>query len=340
MQNFQRVPFDEIRGRLAKILRREGVPEEGASKLAEIYSTNSLEGVPSHGVHMFPWIVEKIRSGRVTPGAEPQRESKLGAWERWDGNQGPGPLNSLCCTDRAIELAMEHGLGGVALRHTNHWGRAAYYGYHAVKSGVLFLAWTNTTPVMPAWGTMERSVGNNPLVMAFPSEPWPMVLDMAMSQFSMGRLRTTALLEEQLPVDGGYDEAGSLTRDPVAISHTRRSLPIGFWKGSGLALMLDLFATAMTGGKSTAAISRLDHEDDASQFYLAIRLMEDGGHGSPSVLADEAIALIRSVQQDPATGPFRFPGEGAQRRREENLQKGVPISEKALARIREIEQPG
>src|SRR5205823_1096144 len=142
-------------------------------------------------------------------------------------------------------------LGCVALKNTNHWMRGGSYGWQAAEAGVIGICWTNTMPNLPPWGASDQRLGNNPLVIAVPRPPGHVVLDMAMSQFSYGALASYRLRGEQLPVAGGFDIDGQLTRDPAAIEHSGRPLPIGFWKGSGLALMLDMLAALLSGGRAT-----------------------------------------------------------------------------------------
>jgi 3-dehydro-L-gulonate 2-dehydrogenase len=113
------------------------------------------------------------------------------------------------------------------------------------------ICWTNTPPNLPPWGDKVPRLGNNPLVVAVPRKLGHVVLDMAMSQFSYGALTTHIKRGEMLPVDGGFDLDGNLTRDPGAIESSQRPLPIGYWKGSGFSLVLDLVAAMMAGGLAT-----------------------------------------------------------------------------------------
>ena len=161
-----RVPFDEACRRLTHVFRREGVPEDDAATLAEILATNSLEG------SCFPWSAllrlyfEWIERRQDLRNARPSLVAAFAGWEQWDGNRGPGPLNALRSTDRAMELAVGHGVGMVALRNTTHWTRAGYYGQRAARAGFGYIGWTNTYAVMPPWGSSRPRLGNNPIVFA------------------------------------------------------------------------------------------------------------------------------------------------------------------------------
>ncbi len=189
------------------------------------------------------------------PRPKPEATARFGALERWDGRRGPGNLNALAAMDRAIALGREHGIGCVALGNTNHWMRGGTYGWQAAEAGLIGICWTNTMPNLPPWGGAERAIGNNPLVIAVPRAAGPVVLDMAMSQFSYGTLESYRKRGELLPVDGGFDAEGNLTRDPAAIEKSWRPLPIGYWKGSGLAVVLDMIAAMMSLGQATHQIA-------------------------------------------------------------------------------------
>src|SRR5206468_5083874 len=144
--------------------------------------------------------------------------------ERWDGGRGVGNLNAYACMEAAISLARRHGIGCVALANTNHWMRGGTYGWQAADAGLIGMCWTNTLPNLPPWGATVPRIGNNPLVIAVPRGKGTgehVVLDMAMSQFSYGALASYRRRHEALPVPGGFDESGELTRDPEAIENSR-----------------------------------------------------------------------------------------------------------------------
>ena len=242
----------------------------------------------------------------------------------------PGPLSALGTTDRALELAREHGVGVVALRNTNHWTRPDYFGHRAARAGFGFLCWANTPAVMPVWGGSEPRLGNNPLVLAVPSGDTPVVLDMALSQFSIGRLHTTKSAGETLPVPGGYDESGELSHDPAAILASGRSLPIGYWKGAGLALMLDLLGSTLAGGNTTLDRTREAPHDSVCQVFIAFDLARRVGGNA---VADTVWRVIDDLQSSMPDGVFRFPGEGVASRTTENMQLGVPVDETVWATI-------
>jgi 3-dehydro-L-gulonate 2-dehydrogenase len=248
-----------------------------------------------------------------------------GPLERWDGKIGPGNLNAHHCMDRTIALAREHGMGCVALANTNHWMRGGSYGWQAADAGMIGICWTNTLPNLPPWGAADPRVGNNPLVIAVPRADGHVVLDMAMSQFSYGTLASYRMRGELLPMDGGFDSNGQLTRVPGDIEDSNRPLPIGFWKGSGLALMLDLVAALLSGGKATHQIAtEPERENGLSQVFIALDASSLNPNRTPSRIADQVIEYFQ-LPPNSAGERVRYPGQRVLATRKENLAHGIPV---------------
>jgi 3-dehydro-L-gulonate 2-dehydrogenase len=321
-----RVAYQELESALAEALLSLGFTATRADLCARLFAETTRDGVYTHGLSRFPRFLATIRNGSVNPQAEPSLVAAFGGLERWDGNAGPGNLNAWASMQRAIVLAQEHGIGAVALANTNHWMRGGTYGWQAADEGVFALCFTNTLPNLPAWGTTVPVLGNNPLVVAIPRPAGNIVLDMAMSQFSYGALAAYTKSGSLLPVPGGYDTTGALTTDPAAIESSQRALPIGFWKGSGLSMTLDLIAAMLSGGNAT---HQLDHdplrETGLSQVFLAIDPTRIGDPASLTAIAEGVLADLRQATPEVLGRPARYPGEQTLRLRGENLAKGVPV---------------
>jgi len=320
-----RIPYDELFSVLLKILLNLGFHEDRARLCGQLFAETSRDGVYSHGLNRFPQFVRMIKSGVVIVNAQLQLAASLGALERWNGNSGPGNLNAWHSMERAIAISREHGLGCVALANTNHWMRGGTYGWQAAEAGVIGICWTNTLPNLPPWGATDARVGNNPLIIAVPRTTGHVVLDMAMSQFSFGALASYRMRGEQLPVEGGFDSTGKLTRDPAAIEVSKRPLPIGYWKGSGLALLLDMVAALLSGGRATHQITPIpERETNISQVFLALDPGTVAPSGSHDNIADEIIEHLQ-LKRSASEKEVRYPGERVLQTRKKNLVEGVPV---------------
>ncbi len=322
-----RVSYSEMKELFRGMLVKRGFSPEKAEAAAEIFADNSCDGVASHGLNRFPRFISYIESGSVDFRAEPEREAAFGALERWNGNLGVGCTNAAFAVKRAMKLASEYGVGCVAMRNTNHWMRGGTYGLIAARAGFAAICWTNTTANVPAWGAKSCNVGNNPLVAAFPGPEGPMVMDGALAQYSYGALEAAMTAGRSLPFPGGFDKDGKLTSDPGAILETQRVLPIGFWKGSGYALLLDAIGAALSGGLTVPDVGRRKDETALTQVFIALSLEKTSAREEVAAMAARLLSDFRAAEPAEEGVPFFYPGEKAARLRKENLEKGVPVDE-------------
>jgi 3-dehydro-L-gulonate 2-dehydrogenase len=330
-----RVPYQEVCDVLARTLLKLGFTQERARLCAQLFADTSRDGVYSHGLDRFPRFVRGIRKGLVAVHAKPELIFGRGSLERWNGNSGPGNLNAHHCMARAIAISRQHGIACVALANTNHWMRGGTYGWQAAEAGVIGICWTNTMPNLPPWGASDPRVGNNPVIIAVPRPQGHVVLDMAMSQFSYGALASYRARDELLPLDGGFDSHGQLTRDPGAIEASGRPLPIGYWKGSGLALMLDLMAGLLSVGKFTHQIpADAEEESKLSQVFIALDLSSFTDSQAAAHLADQVIQHFQFPER--AGEQVRYPGQRVLETRSENMARGIPVEASIWNEIKEI----
>ena len=330
-----RVPYPELHDALRRALETTGLAPERADLSARLIADASRDGVHSHGLNLFPRLMRMIRAGTVDVSAVPERIAASGAVERWDGRRGVGNLNAHHSMAAAIALAREHGLGCVALANTNHWMRGGTYGWQAADAGVIGICWTNTLPNLPPWGAADPRVGNNPIVIAVPRTSGHVVLDMALSQFSYGALAAYRTRGEQLPVPGGFDTHGALTRDPAEIEASKRPLPIGFWKGSALSIVLDMIAAVLSGGRATHEVPAGPEAETAlSQVFIAIDLASFPGAGDADSIVNAIVEHLQPASRDGER--VRYPGERTLETRRQNLADGIPVDPSVWAFVQSL----
>jgi len=328
-----RTTYPELLERFTGILERRGMAPARARACSTLFADATRDGVATHGVNRFPVFVGQIDQGDVQVNAEPVLVSAWGAFERWDGQFGPGNLNAVRCMDRAIELAREQGVGALALRNTNHWMRAGSYGLQAAAANCIGICWTNALAAMPPWGGRDARLGTNPFVLALPGDP-PVLVDLAMSQFSYGKLEEYRLRGDRLPVAGGYDGEGRLTDDPAAIEATRRMLPVGYWKGSALSMALDMIAAALAGGHSVVDLStKFPRETGVSQVFIAFAMDRLGPW-------EETVARIKedvraSLPAEPGAA-VRIPGERSAAVRAAHDRDGILVDDRIWTRLENL----
>lgn len=327
-----RLKADEVFRVLKQGLIRNGVDEETAQMSAELLTQNSLDGIYSHGVNRYPRLISYLKKGYIKPDQKPTCLASFGALEKWDGNLGMGNTNAKMAMARAIELAHQYGIGCIAIRNTNHWMRGGAYGLQAADAGCIGICWTNTQPNMPAWGAKDRRIGNNPLIMCIPKKDGHVMVDGAMAQFSYGAIEGAELAGRQLPVAGGYDTKGNLTTDPAEIQKTWRVLPIGFWKGSGFSVAMDLIAACLSDGNTTYRVGRLGEDEYAlSQVLIAID-MQKTTVNSDRIIGETIADIKGSVRMNEGT-EILYPGEKEYRTRLDNQKNGIPVNDEVWAQI-------
>lgn len=335
-----RIKAHELCETFESILLSRGVSPSIAKVAAQNFTESSVDGIYSHGVNRFPRVISYLDKGVIDGKAKAECVARMGSFERWNGHMGLGNANAKMAMDRACELAHESGIGCVAIGNTNHWMRGGAYGWQAANNGCIGICWTNTMPNTPAWGGKEAKIGNNPFVIGIPqSEGKHVVFDCAMSQFAYGKIEMARMKGEQLPVPAGWDTQGNITTDPAEIEKSKRVLTIGYWKGSGLSIVLDLVAAILSGGNTVTDIgNKYTEEVGLSQVMIAI----DPSHMNTKAFTDNIIKTviddIKSATPTDENGKIYYSGERELMTRKDNLENGVPVLDEVWQKIQALKK--
>ncbi|MFY9150918.1 MAG: 3-dehydro-L-gulonate 2-dehydrogenase [Prolixibacteraceae bacterium] len=337
-----RISFEEMKSTIKKAFLIAGMPEDKAETCARIHTESSRDGVYSHGLNRVEKFISYLHLGWVNALAEPVLEQNLGAMEIYNGNLGPGITNALFAMNRATEIAEKNGLGLVSLNNTTHWMRGGAYGWQAAEKGFIGICWTNTESCMPAWGATNTCIGNNPFIMAVPRKEGHLVLDMAMSQYSYGKLQVTRLKDQKLPFPGGFDSDGNLTDDPGSIEETRRILPMGYWKGSGFAILLDVISALLSGGLTTSGIDQSGYGSCGSccQIFIAINPLKMNTQDFIDKALNDTIRQVKYANRANENSEIYYPGEQSLKIRAENMEQGIPVDDGVWATVKALAQVG
>ena len=336
-----RITIEQFVRTLEEKLEKHGAGKEEATEVARIFGLNAADGVISHSVLRVWRVISHYDNGLIVPGNQPVLVSASNAVERYDANKACGVISASFCMKRACDLAGKFGIGMVALRNANHWMRGGYYGWLAADRGKVGICWTNTRANLPSWGSKVSNIGNNPFVMAVPgTDGKHLVLDSAMSQFSNGKLEVMRRAGKDLPVDGGYDSEGNLTRVPGDIEKTRRPIPMGFWKGSSMSILLDAAAALLSDGDDTATIERKMQEngtDECSlcQIFIAIDPAALGENGFKEIEASIK-ASVHDAEPVKEGSPSRYPGERVLKDREKAMREGIMVPAESWRQILDL----
>lgn len=333
------VSYDEAVRTMERTLRRF-MPQQEAHDFAEIFAGNSVDGVHSHGLNRFPRYIGDMQSGICDPTVtKAERVSGVGGLEVWDAHFGVGPLIARQASQRAVQLAAEHGIACVALRNNSHWLRAGRYALMMADAGFAGICFTNTCMNLTAWGAKQPSTGNNPMAMAVPRKKGSLMMDMAVSQYAYGKLEIMAQEGKMLDAPCGYDSEGRETCDPKAIVNGGIMYPMAMWKGSALSIMIDLMCTMVSGGRTSLEIGTpAEGERGMSQMFIAL---------NPSAVADlkdfeekmeRSLAFFASLKVAEGTGGVHAPGENLLATREKHMKDGIPVTEATWEKITKLAQ--
>jgi 3-dehydro-L-gulonate 2-dehydrogenase len=303
---------------IAEAFVKAGMKPQQASACARIHTESSCDGIYSHGLNRVARFVDYLKKGWVDPDATPTLVKKLGVIEIYDGQRGPGILNAFHAAD-----------------NTTHWMRGGTYGWHLADHGYVAISWTNTESCMPAWGGKAPRLGNNPLVMAVPRRKGNIVLDMAMSQYSYGKLQVTRLKGATLPFPGGFDKDGRLTSEPGPIEESMRILPTGYWKGSALAILLDTLAAVLSEGLATNDIDKIQRGSctGCSQVFIVIDPRQLGGEKFTEQVADGVADYVNSSVPDENGREVLYPGQSTARIRADHRTNGIVVDDGVWAEV-------
>lgn len=330
-----KLSFEEMKKTIKEALLNNGLNEEQAEIVATTHTETSLDGVYSHGLNRIPRFINYVNNGWINLSAELKLVKDLGVVRQYDGDYGIGIINAKKCNEIAMELAEKYGIGIVALRNTTHWMRGGTYTLDAIDKGFISISWTNTESCMPSWGSKEQNIGNNPICIGIPNGEAPLLLDMAMSQFSFGKVQVTRLAGKELPFIGGYNINGELTTKPEEIEESGRIMPTGYWKGSGLAIALDLLAAILSNGNSTAQIDKIDNGSctGCSQIFILLDPKKYAGAEEIEEILKSTINNIKNANKAEGVKNITYPGENMLERRKKSLEEGIEADESVWEKV-------
>jgi LDH2 family malate/lactate/ureidoglycolate dehydrogenase len=324
-----------LRDYARRILEAADVPSDKAWLTADSLVAANLRGVDSHGVQLLPHYIRQIEAGGIDPATNGEAISRDGACAVYDARHGLGQPVAAACCDLAVAVAREHGTGAVTVRNGTHFGACAYWGERIAAAGMIGVIMCNATPLVAPWQGKERRLGTNPICMAVPG-PRTWLLDMATTTVALNKIHKAALCgQDEIPAGWAMDAEGCPTTD------TRTALaglptPLGGYKGSGLAVMAEIFSAVLSGGAmltEVGGLRRFDQPMRIGQFYLAL----DVARFLP---LDEFTTRMQSLRDilastQPATGydEVLIAGDPEWRIEDRRRAAGIPIEPQVWAAL-------
>ncbi len=336
--SFDRVPALAVTSLIRDSFIATGLPEADATRCAELMTEADLTGADGHGVFRLPQYVRRLKAGGFNKRPKIAVTRSGAATALVDGDNGMGHLVMARAADEAVALAREAGVGWVGVRRSNHAGPAALYAEMPTRHSMIGLygAVANANH-MAIWGGAELLLGTNPLAIAVPSGRGALVLDMATSIVAYGTVKKYALRGLAMP-QGWFvsPQTGASITDPNK-SGEGLLLPMGEYKGSGLALMIGLIGGVLNGaafGRDVVDFNADDSsETNTGHFMVALDVARFAPIAAFTAEVDRHIRGLRQSKRLPGVDAIRLPGDRRAQCRDERLRQGVPVAPALLAQL-------
>jgi LDH2 family malate/lactate/ureidoglycolate dehydrogenase len=333
----ERVSVDLWHAQLLAILRGLGLAGEDAAATATILTEADLAGIDSHGAGLLDLYERQIREGGAVGNPEIRVIRDHAALALLDAGGGFGHRATLRAVEMAVERARRFGIAAIGIRNSNHFGAAGPYVRRLAEAGLIGFCFSSVwRPAIVPSGGREPRLGTNPIAFAAPSAAGrPFLLDMATSAAAIGKLRLARDAGKTLPEGWALDHDGRPEHDPAAALEDARLVPLGGYKGYGLAGMVEVLASVLTGAAVTPARTRQGPAGRWNVGHLVMALdpalMRGEGFGDD---LDRMTAALRATPPADLAQPVLVAGDPERACAAEREKSGIPATPEMLARLR------
>ena len=324
--------LDEIYKLANKTLLANRCDQETADILSELITNAERDGSLSHGLFRLPAYVSGLKSGKINGKQKPDIKKLTPSVIKADGKNCLAPVVLNKSIPELVKAAKENGVAVLAIINSHHMAAMWPETEKIAEEGLVAFACTSYKPAVAPAGAIKPLFGTNPISFAWPRKNnTPVVYDMATASMAMGEVQVAKREGHKVPLGTGLTKDGKDTTDPAEIADGGVLLPFGGYKGSGIAMMVELLAGALVGDNFSYETAAKDNNDggppSGGEFILAI---------SPDKLSDKdwdkhANEFFEKMK---SMGEVRLPGE---RRHKNRLDKGPRnINEELVNKIRSL----
>ena len=309
--------LDEIFDLAKKTLLTNGCDEENASILADTIMRAERDGSVSHGLFRLPAYIAGLNSKKINGKARPKLQNVAPSVIKVLGNNAVAPMVLSVGLPAVIDLAKKNGVAVLAIKNSHHMAALWPETEAIAEAGLVGIACTSYKPAVAPAGATKPLYGTNPISFAWPRPgKTPVVYDMATASMAMGEVQIAKREGHKVPIGTGLTKEGEETDDPAKIVDGGVILPFGGYKGSSIAMMIELLAGALIGENFSFETAAKDNNDggppSGGEFIIAISPEKIAGKGWDKH-ADEFFIKISSMEG------VRLPGE---RRHKNRMDKG------------------
>ena len=315
------------------LVKASGMSIEDANIVSANLIFANLRGTDTHGVTRLGIYLDFLKNGNANVNHRIKIVSDNKMTALVDADNALGQIGAQYGMNLAIERCREHGLSWINVANSGHIGALAYWSKMALTHDMIGICFANTATIMAAHGSREKTLGNTPIAIAAPSNDnsMPLILDMALSKVARGNLSVAAKEKQSIPLDWAIDNEGVPTTDPEA-GLLGSVLPIGGYKGSGLALMLEVLAGVLSGspiGKQKGSLVPPNFERPLglSHTFMALKIENFIPVTQFKDRIEVLITEIKSSAISKNSSEVLVPNEKEFRIEKQRKKEGVPLSE-------------
>jgi len=313
------------------------VPPADAGTVSAALVDADLRGLGTHGAVRLVLYAKLFREGLVNPRPRIRVIGESSAHILIDNDYGLGFLGSVRAMDLCITKARETGIAMAGVRNSSHFGAAGYYALRAAEQDLVGFAASNSYPVMAPPGAAAPVHGNNPLAFAFPAgKRFPIVVDMATSVASQGKIKQYANEGKPIPPGWAYDREGNPTEDPLSF-FLLAPFGEGGYKGYGLALSMDILAGVLTGSLFAKNFVSGPGSRGCGHFFLCFDPQRFMPMEEFRKRTDEMIAQVKGApRRSGDQGEIYHPGERGFLKKSRWLAEGIPMLSSTLKQLDQL----
>ncbi len=269
-----KVRYEDMENYVTNLWQAAGGSEEDAKLMGRIFTTETRRGQGHHDIHNFPSRLDRIADRVIHIEAKPELLSSFGGMECWEGNYQTGEVLNTFIMQRAVDLAQEHGIGLVTVRHSNHYLCSAPYTNMAAEQGCIGMIMAKSFRAMGLPGILKPIIGQAPIGYAFPTDAEdPVLLDMCLAVIAGEPLQKMAERDEDVPPNWGHDKDGNPAKKARDLVRAMK-YPIGLHKGYALAILEELLTGVLSLG-SILNEGEQNYATDHCTCHTAIAIKTD-----------------------------------------------------------------
>ena len=330
--------FKDLSHFINQALQKLGLSTGDAATVAHLMASADLQGSDGHGVMRLLQYARRIMNGGIKVQGRPKIIEERAAMALLDGDNAMGHVVMSQAADIAIAKAKVCGMAWVGSRFSNHAGPASLYARMALPHNMigLYFAVGNANH-LPPWGGLDMLLSTNPIAVAIPAlNESPIVLDMATTVAAYGKVKAKAQRGEMMPEGWMIDRQGQPLLDPKR-AEEGFLMPIGGYKGYGLALIVGLLAGTLNGAAMGKAVIDFNHDEQTiTNTGQAIAMIDLSAFGSVDMFkqrVDALVAELRASERMPGVDQIWLPGEQSEQKRLRYTQEGIPIAAALRAQL-------